>query len=108
LVQISQTAACNRVHRVKQRLARRLLMLQDRINEAQFPMTHEHSAYLLGAPRSDVSVAADSLRKSKIINYARGKVTVLRRKELESACCECYGVIHHEFERLDGPLSGSK
>jgi CRP-like cAMP-binding protein len=100
LVQVSQTAACNRVHRVKQRLARRLLMLQDRVKEDHFPLTHEFSAYMLGTPRSEVSVAADSLRKSKIIDYARGKVTILRREKLEKASCECYGAIHQEFLRL--------
>lgn len=100
LVQVSQISVCNRVHLVKQRLARRLLMIQDRVKQDQFPVTHESSAHMLGTPRSEVSIAADSLRKAGIIQYARGRVRILRRKDLEAASCECYGVIHDEFLRL--------
>ncbi len=100
LVQVSENAACNRVHRVKQRLARRLLMIQDRVQKDEFPMTHESISYMLGTPRSEVSLAAEALRRSGIINYARGKVTILNRRELESASCECYQVIHKEFLSL--------
>lgn len=100
LIQVSQISVCNRVHLVKQRLARRLLMMQDRVKQDQFSMTHESSAYMLGTPRSEVSIAADSLRKSGLIQYARGRIRILRRKDLEAASCECYGVIHHEFLRL--------
>ena len=100
LTQVSQNAACNRVHRVKQRLARRVLMIQDRVRKDEFPMTHEVFAAMLGAPRSDVSIAADGLRKSGIIDYARGRVTILSRQELELACCECYRIIHREFLSL--------
>jgi CRP-like cAMP-binding protein len=97
LVQVSQMAACNRLHRVKQRLARRLLMIQDRVRKSEFPMTHEALACALGTPRSEVSFAAEALRRFRIIDYERGQVTVLSRKKLESMSCECYGVIHREF-----------
>jgi CRP-like cAMP-binding protein len=97
---VSQISVCNRLHLVKQRLARRLLMIQDRVRQDQFTITHEFSAYMLGTPRSEVSIAADALRKSGIIQYSRGRVRILRRKDLEAAACECYGVIHHEFLRL--------
>jgi CRP-like cAMP-binding protein len=100
LVQIAQNAACNRVHRVKQRLARHLLMLQDRVQENEFPTTHESLSYSLGTPRSEISVAAESLRKAGIIGYARGKVSILRRERLVSAACECYEIIHREFLSL--------
>jgi CRP-like cAMP-binding protein len=99
-VQVSQTAACNRLHRVKQRLARRLLMIQDRVRRNEFPMTHESLAIALGAPRSEVSFAADLLRHFGMIDYSRGRVVIVSRKKLESAACECYGVIHREFLSL--------
>lgn len=100
LVQVSQTAACNRLHRVKQRLARRLLMIQDRVGRAEFPMTHESLSAALGTPRSEVSFAAAALRFLRIIDYTHGKVVILNRQHLESASCECYHVIHREYLRL--------
>ncbi len=100
LLQIAQNAACNRIHRVKQRLARRLLMIQDRVQHNEFPMTHESLSYSLGTPRSEISVAAESLRKAGIIGYARGKVTVVRRERLLAVACECYDIIHREFLTL--------
>jgi CRP-like cAMP-binding protein len=100
LVQISQNAACNRLHRVKQRLARRLLMLQDRVQKNEFPMTHESLSYSLGTPRSEISLAAESLLKAGIIGYARGKLTIFRRERLVTAACECYEIIHREFQSL--------
>jgi len=98
--QVTQTAACNRLHKVKQRLARRLLMIQDRVRRSEFPMTHESLAIALGTPRSEVSFAADLLRDYGMIDYSRGRVVILSRAELESAACECYGVIHREFLSL--------
>jgi CRP-like cAMP-binding protein len=98
--QISQTAACNRLHRVRQRLARHLLMIQDRVRRDEFPMTHESLSYVLGTPRSEVSFAAESLRRLGSIAYERGIVTILNREKLQSASCECYGVIHREFLSL--------
>ena len=100
LVEIAQNAACNRVHRVKQRLARRLLMIQDRVEKNEFPMTHESLSDSLGTPRSEISLAAASLRKAGIIGYARGKVTILRRERLVSSACECYEIIHRELQTL--------
>jgi CRP-like cAMP-binding protein len=100
LVQISQTAVCNRLHRVKERLSRRLLMIQDRVGKSEFPMTHESLSVALGTPRSEVSFAAEALRYLGIIAYERGVVTILSRPKLESASCECYRVIHREFLTL--------
>jgi CRP-like cAMP-binding protein len=100
LLQISQAAVCNRLHRVKERLARRLLMIQDRVGKAEFPMTHESLSLALGTPRSEVSFAAEALRYVGIIGYERGTVTILNREKLESASCECYGIIHREFLTL--------
>jgi CRP-like cAMP-binding protein len=100
-VQISQTAACNRLHRVNQRLARRLLMIQDRIRRNEFSMTHESLAMALGTPRSEVSFAAEVLRHLGVIDYSRGRVVIVSREKLESTACECYGVIHREFLSLN-------
>jgi len=100
-VQLSQTAACNRLHRVRHRLARRLLMIQDRLRRNEFPMTHESLAIALGTPRPEVSFAAEVLRHFGMIDYSRGRVVIVSREKLESAACECYGVIHHEFLSLN-------
>jgi CRP-like cAMP-binding protein len=100
ITQISQTVACNRLHRVSQRLARRLLMIQDRVRKNQFPVTHESLSFALGTPRSEVSFAAEGLRRLGIIDYSRGTVAVINRESLESFSCECYSFIHREFESL--------
>jgi CRP-like cAMP-binding protein len=100
LVQLSQTAACNRIHRLEQRLARWLLMAHDRVKQDEFPMTHEFLSSMLGAPRSEVSIAAGALRKSGVIRYARGKMTIVDRKGLQSAACECYQILHDELYYL--------
>ena len=93
LLQISQTAACNRLHHLEQRFARWLLMVHDRVRKDEFPVTHEVLSLVLGAPRSEVSVAAASLRKEWFIRYWRGKITILDRQGLEKAACECYRVV---------------
>jgi CRP-like cAMP-binding protein len=100
LVQTSQTAACNRVHELDERLARWLLMCQDRMQSDQIPITHEFLAMMLGTRRTSVTVAAGALHKAGLIAYSRGLVTIQNRKGLESAACECYRVVHEEFVRL--------
>lgn len=92
-MQIAQTAACNRLHETKQRLARWLLMAQDRVDEAWLRITHDFLATMLGTDRSSVSLAAGELQEKGIIEYARGAVRVLDRRKLEEAACECYQVI---------------
>lgn len=92
-LQISQTAACNRLHEVEQRLARWLLLTQDRVDSGFLAMTHDFLATMLGTDRSSVSEAAGLLQKRKIIQYARGSVRVLNRKALEQSSCECYQLI---------------
>ena len=98
--QISQTAACNRVHPLNERLARWLLLTHDRINRDQFALTHEFLARMLGTRRAGVSVAASALREAGLIDYSRGQVEVLDRKGLEDASCECYAVVRAEFDRM--------
>jgi CRP-like cAMP-binding protein len=102
-MQVAQTAACNRVHDIEQRLARWLLMAQDRVDSGSLPITHDFLATMLGTDRSTVSLAAGVLQKRKVIEYTRGAVKIVNRKKLENSTCECYGVIR----QYDGEL-GSK
>jgi CRP-like cAMP-binding protein len=97
-LQIAQIAACNRLHEIEQRLARWLLMCQDRVNSEYLPVTHEFLAQMLGTGRPSVSLAAGILQKAGIIENARGSVKVLDRNQLESAACECYRAIQ-QFNR---------
>jgi CRP-like cAMP-binding protein len=97
-LQIAQIAACNRLHEVEQRLARWLLMCQDRVGSDVLPVTHEFLAQMLGSGRPSVSLAAGILQKAGYIENLRGNVKILNRKKLESAACECYKVIQ-QFNR---------
>jgi CRP-like cAMP-binding protein len=97
-VEISQLAACNRLHQVNQRLARRLLMSQDRISSESLPVTHESLALMLGTRRSSVSLAAGVLQNAGIIDYTRGNVVILSRPALERAACECYELIRRHIK----------
>jgi CRP-like cAMP-binding protein len=96
-MQVAQTAACNRLHDIQQRLARWLLMTQDRVNLGVLPITHDFIATMMGTDRSTVSLAAAVLQKKGIIEYVRGAVKVVNRRKLQSAACECYDVIQ-QFE----------
>ena len=91
-MQVAQTAACNRLHDIKQRLARWLLMAQDRVDSDSLHITHDFLATMLGTDRPSVSTAAGVLQKKKIIEYTRGAVRIVNRKKLEDAACECYGM----------------
>jgi len=99
-MQVAQTAACNRLHDVKQRLARWLLMTQDRVDSECLPITHDFLATMLGTGRPSVSLAAGILQTEQIIQYTRGAVKILNRKKLEEASCECYHVIHQYDAQL--------
>lgn len=92
-MQVAQTAGCNRLHDLEQRLARWLLLVQDRVGSGMLKITHDFLAMMLGTDRPSVSLAAAGLRKKKIIDYTHGAVRVLNRKRLESSACECYGLI---------------
>lgn len=100
LAQTAQTAACNRIHDLEQRLCRWLLMCHDRMQTDHLVITHEFLATMLGTRRSTVTVAAGILHKAGLIEYARGHVNVLNRKGLEEVACECYSVVHKEYVRL--------
>ncbi len=92
-MQVAQTAGCNRLHDLDHRLARWLLLTQDRVGSGLLRITHDFLATMLGTDRPSVSLAAGALQKKKIIEYTHGAVRVLNRKKLESSACECYGVI---------------
>jgi len=96
-MQVAQTAACNRLHDIQQRLSRWLLMTQDRVNLAVLPITHDFIATMMGTDRSTVSLAASDLQKKGIIEYIRGAVKVVNRRKLQGTACECYEVIR-QFE----------
>jgi len=96
-MQIAQTAACNRLHDLEQRLSRWLLMTQDRVKLGELPITHDFIATMMGTDRSTVSLAAAVLHKKGIIDYVRGAVKIVSRRKLEKSTCECYGVIQ-QFE----------
>jgi CRP-like cAMP-binding protein len=108
VVQMAQTAVCNRHHSVEQQLCRWLLMSLDRLPTPELVMTQEMIANMLGVRREGVTEAAGKLQKRKIIRYARGHISVLDRAKLESCVCECYGVVKREYERLLIPLLPTK
>ena len=94
-MQVAQLAACNRLHEIDQRLARWLLMCQDRVDSQMLPLTHEFLAQMLGTGRPSVTLAAGVLESAGLIENMRGMVKILNRKSLEEASCECYRVIQH-------------
>ena len=96
-MQVAQTAACNRLHDIQQRLSRWLLMTQDRVNLGVLPITHDFIATMMGTDRSTVSLVATALQKKGIIDYVRGAVKIVNRRKLEKCACECYAVIQ-QFE----------
>lgn len=99
-MQAAQSAACNRLHGIEQRLARWLLIMQDRVDDGLLRITHDFLATMLGTDRPSVSLAAGILQKKGTIEYTRGAVRVLNRKKLEECACECYAVMQH----FNGPL----
>jgi CRP-like cAMP-binding protein len=96
-MQVAQTAACNRLHDIQQRLSRWLLMTQDRADSGVLAITHDFVATMMGTDRSTVSLAASALQKKGIIEYVHGAVNVTNRRKLEKTACECYAVIQ-QFE----------
>lgn len=105
--ELSQSTGCIRFHDVGQRLARCLLLAQDRTRTDNLPMTHQTLANMLGVRREGVTEAAVKLKKLGVIRYRRGHIEVLDRPGLEQLSCECYAVVKKETERL-GSLVGSE
>lgn len=97
---IARAVACNALHSVQQRACRWLLTTHDRVAEDEFLLTQEFLGQMLGVTRASVNEVARELQEAGAIDYTRGRVTVLRRPELESRTCECYQVVRDEFDRL--------
>jgi CRP-like cAMP-binding protein len=93
MAQITQSAACNRFHRVESRLARWLLMTRDRVLSNQFHLTQSLLSDMLGVRRVGVTLAAGLLRQRKLISYTRGEIIILDNPGLEAASCPCYQII---------------
>jgi CRP-like cAMP-binding protein len=102
IIQIAQAAACNCAHHVEGRLARWLLMCQDRAMSDELALTHEFIAGMLGIRRAGVTEAACALQNAGVMRYKRGHITILDRDALEAASCECYFIVKQEFDRLLG------
>ena len=100
IMQISQTAVCNRHHTIEQQLCRWLLLTLDRLNSEELTMTQELIASMLGVRREGITEAAGKLQNAGIIRYRRGHIMVLDRSGLETHVCECYNVVKKEFNRL--------
>jgi CRP-like cAMP-binding protein len=101
-VQVTQVAACNRLHEVNERLARWLLMTQDRVGSPELQLTQEFLAQMLGTRRSSVTVSAGALQRAGLIGYTRGNVTILDRHNLEQASCDCYGLLQKQVKEWQG------
>jgi CRP-like cAMP-binding protein len=97
-MQATQVAACNRLHDVDERLARWLLMSQDRLGGDIVPLTQEFLAHMLGTRRASVTVAAGILQKAGFITYTRGTVKIKNRRSLEGSTCECYGMLNRQVQ----------
>jgi CRP-like cAMP-binding protein len=97
-MQVTQIAACNRLHDVNERLGRWLLMSADRIGSNSVPLTQELIAQMLGTRRSSVTVAAGMLQKAGLIAHTRGDVKIVNRQRLEDASCECYAIMVKQVE----------
>jgi len=104
-MQAAQSAACNRLHGIEQRLARWLLMMHDRVDTGYLAITHDFLATMLGTDRPSVSLAAALLQRKGAIEYTRGAVKIVDRKVLEQSACECYPVIQqfNSFIGLKAP-----
>jgi len=100
LIQVSQSAACNRFHSIEARLARWLLATRDRLDENEFRMTQDFLSNMLGVRREIVNKAAGTLSKRKLITYTRGVLTILDNEGLETASCECYRSIKEEYDNF--------
>ena len=100
ITQMAQTAVCNRHHSLDQQLCRWLLLSLDRLKGSELVMTQELIANMLGVRREGVTDSALKLQKAGLIQYSRGRISVLDRPGLESRSCECYAVVKKEYDRL--------
>jgi CRP-like cAMP-binding protein len=108
-VMTARSAACNRMHSVDARMSKWLLMTHDRVDADDFPLTQEFLAMMLGVARPTVNIAGATLQKAGFIKYTRGRITVVDRRGLESASCECYERVRQELaDSLNGQQSRAR
>ena len=100
IIQMSQTAVCNRHHTLDQQLSRWLLLSLDRLESSEIVMTQELIANMLGVRREGVTESATKLQNSGLIKHSRGRITVTDRAGLEHRSCECYAIVKKEYDRL--------
>ena len=100
MAQVSLSAACNRLHPLQKRYCRWLLMTHDRLGVDQFMLTQEAVAGMLGVRRMSITPVARQLHQDGLIDYSRGKMTILNRRGLERAACECYGRVKAIYDTL--------
>ena len=100
LAQLTQTATCAHFHEIEARLARLLLLTHDRAHADHFCVTHLKLSELLGVQRSAVSIAAGALQRRELIHYSRGDITIVNRRGLELASCECYDAVIDDYRQL--------
>ena len=100
LAQVSQSAVCNRFHTLEERLSRWLMISGEFIDSDEIPLTQELLSEMLGVARTGVTMTAGALQRSGLIRYSRGRITILDRRALADACCECYRIVKHEFDEL--------
>jgi CRP-like cAMP-binding protein len=99
MAQTAQTAACNRVHDIEERLARWLLTCRDRMPSDELQLTQTFLGQMLGAPRTTVTLAVGILERAGLIDHARGTVVIRNRAQLENTACECYRTVRDEYKR---------
>ncbi len=99
MIQVAQTAACNRFHVVTQRLARWLLMTRDRVHANEFVLTQEFLARMLGVRRVGVTAAARALQRLNLIRYAMGNITIIDARGLAEAACGCYATVNDLYAK---------
>jgi len=100
MMQISQTALCNRLHTVEERLSRWLLLSRDRTTSDELQLTQEFLSIIIGANRATVTTSAISLQGGGFIKYSRGSIVILDREGLEHFCCDCYRTVKQEYNRV--------
>ena len=100
IIQLGQTAACNRYHHLEQRFARWLLTVRDNIQKDEFQLTQEFISQMLGVRRTRVTEVASKFQKAGIIYYKRGFIRIVSSEKLEALACECYSLIAQEYSRL--------